>query len=400
MTETIALFEVRLTDAQMPGEKIAALNALAWQLRGTDPHRVLSLGEEAARMARTDKDDSALAAALCLVGVGMCLLSRHQEAREALADSLPLSRRLGDLTTEARCLHYIGAVHYLLSEHTEAIENVMASLQIREELEDWEGLGVGFNMLGNIQFALCDYGQALEWYQCGLEARERAGDQQGVAASLGNLGNVYSERGDFAEAVGFHERALDQAVRIGSTALEISGLCSLGGSYVDLGRYEEGIAVCRRSVTLGRTLDDWGKVGVTLTSMGYALGKTRRRQEALDCYAEALKISRAAQNRKVAAHSLFSIGEIFLDQGRLDEARAHLVQAFTLAQRLYRKSIGRLKSRQQGHQTCLRRFRGRVYEGRLCAFAAAVLTAPAYFLYSFSGHRRTTNGVSGSPGAV
>ena len=101
-----------------------------------------------------------------------------------------------------------------------------------------------------------------------------------------------AERGDLTEALHFHQRSLDQSVRIGSTALEISSLCNLGGDYVDLGRYEEGIAVCRRSVALGETLEDWEKVAVALTSMGTAYANTSRPAEALESHARALAIAR------------------------------------------------------------------------------------------------------------
>ncbi|MGI4791180.1 MAG: diguanylate cyclase [Janthinobacterium lividum] len=332
IAETIATLETRLMDAVGSTEKDKALKELVWELRAVDPQRALSLSEDAVTDARAAGNRPSLALSLCLVGICMTVLSRHEEAREALDESLPLSRHLADLHTEALCLHYIGTIHYFLAEHSDAIENVMASLQIREDQQDWEGLGAGFNILGNVQFALCDYGLALDWYKRSLEARERAGDQQGVAASLGNLGNVYAERGDLTEALHFHQRSLDQSVRIGNTALEISSLCNLGGDYVDLGRYEEGIEACRRSIMLGETLEDWEKVTVALTSMGYAYGKTQRQSEALGCYARALEIARSVQNQKLAAHTLFSTGEILGSQGKLEEARGRLSEAFALAQ--------------------------------------------------------------------
>jgi len=332
VAETITVLEARLAEAETDSEKVKALNALVWELRAVNPHRALSLSEEAAGLARALTDQSGLAASLCLVGVCASLLSRHQEAREALKEGLALSRRQRDLGTEARCLHYIGVVHYYLAEHAEAIENVMAALQIRENQQDWEGLGTGFNMLGNIQFCLSDYGQALDWYQRSLEAREQAGDQIGIAMSLGNIGNVYSTRGDFAEALSFHQRSLDQSVRIGDTASVVCTLCNLGGDHVDMGRYEEAIEACRRSVALGETLEDWKQVSVALTNMGYALGKTGRQAEALECYVRALKVARSVQNHQTAAYSLLSIGEMLLRQGSLDEARRHLAEAAALAQ--------------------------------------------------------------------
>ena len=332
IAETITTLEARLDAAATVPEKVKALNALVWEMRTENPQRALCLSQEAVSLAREAEDMPGLAPSLCLLGICASLLSMHQEAHQALAEGLALSRRTGDRCTEARCLHFIGVVHYFLAENGDAAENIMASLRIREEQEDWEGMGAGFNILGNIRFALCDYGQALEWYARSLEARERAGDQTGIAASLGNIGNVYSERGDLAEALSFHQRSLDQSVRIGNTALEISSLCNLGGDYVDLGRYEEGLETCRRSVELGETLEDWEKVAVALTSMGFAYTKTGRQAEALKCHGRALEIARSVQNWKAAAHALCSIGNILTEQGALTEARGHLAEAAALAE--------------------------------------------------------------------
>ena len=331
MQELIATNEARLAEAVTDAEKISALDQLVWALRTVEPIRALALSVEAVALARAQPDQPALAPSLCLTGVCAVILSHHEEAREALNESLILSRRVGDRATEGRCLHYLGIIHNALAEQTAAIENVKAALHIFETLNDLESLGAAYNMLGNIQFSLCDYSGALDWYSRGLEAREAAGDQIGIAGSLGNIGNVYGERGDLADALVFHQRGLEQAIRIGSTALEISSLCNLGGDYVDLGRYEEGITVCRRSVELGETLEDWEKVAVALTSMGFAYAKTERRTEALDSYTRALEISRANQLQKAEAHSLFSIGEILLSLGSLTEARERAAESAALA---------------------------------------------------------------------
>jgi len=331
MQEKIVLSETRLLEAVTDTERIEALNALAWALRSVEPVRGLALSEEAVRLARGLDAPAGLAPSLCQTGVCLAILSRHEEARAALEESLAISLSLGDRATEARCRHFHGFLHYALTENTEAIEDITAAQQIFEELQDLENLGSAYNMLGNIQFSLCDYSGALDWYGRGLEAREQAGDQVGVAGSLGNIGNVYGERGDLADALVFHQRGLDQAVRIGSTALEISSLCNIGGDYVDLGRYEEGIAVCRRSVALGEALEDWEKVAVALTSMAFAYGKTDRQPEALDCYARALEIARANQLQRVEAHSLFSIAEILLAQGVLIQARERAAESAALA---------------------------------------------------------------------
>ena len=310
---------------------IETLIAAAWDLRSKDPQRALATATEAVQLARGCAGTATYAAARCMQGVCASILSRYEEAHEALTESLEISRQCGDLDTESRCLHYLGIIHYNLAEYADAGEKVRASLQIREDREDWEGLGAGFNVLGNIQYNLCDYAQALDWYVRGLQARERASDQFGVMGSLCNIGNVYAERGEHLEALRYHQRALDQATRLENPSYEMISLSAIGSDYADLGRYDEGIAVCRRAITLGETLESWNQVGAALTSLGFAYNKTRRRTEALDAYTQALALARTVQDGKVEAHALYAMGDILADAGELTEARAKLAEASALA---------------------------------------------------------------------
>ena len=313
-------------------EKIRALTASAWEMRSQNPQQALAISAEAVALARSGDYPADLAPALCMHGICASMVSRHEDARDALEESLILSRKIGDPDTEARGLHYLGIVDYCFAEYAEAEEKVTASLLIREDRQDWAGVGAGYNVLGNIHYNQCDYAQALGWYVRGRDARERAGDAYGVIGSLCNIGNVYSERGEYAEALCYHQRALDGADRLEDPSLQMISLGAVGGDYVDLGRYDDGIAVCRRAVTLGETLESWHQVGAALTSLGFACNKTGRRAEALEVYARALEVARSVEDRKVEAHSLYSLGDLLVHAGELTQARARLAEASALAQ--------------------------------------------------------------------
>lgn len=313
-------------------EKIRALTAAAWEMRSQNPQQALAVSLEAVALARSGEHGACLAPALCMHGICASMVSRHEDARSALAESLVLSRRLGDPDTEARCLHYLGHVHYCFAEYAEAEEKVTASLLIRADRQDKEGVGASCNVLGNIRYNQCDYAQALDWYVRALDAREQAGDAAGAIGSLCNIGNVYAERGEHSEALRYHQRALDGADRLENPSLQMVSLGAVGGDYVDLGRYDDGIAVCRRTVALGEMLESWHQVGAALTSLGFAYNKTGRQTEALAVYARALDIARSVEDQKVEAHSLYSLGEILVHAGAPAEARARLAEASALAQ--------------------------------------------------------------------
>ncbi len=331
MQNTIAALEARLAAATSGQDRLAALNALAWSLRGVDPHRAYTLCAESVKTARECGDPAALAVGLGMSAACAIILGQYEDAAAALDEGLPLSRSVGNLAAEAHCLHSLGALHYTRAEHAGATEKTMEALQIREDLEDWEGVGAGYNLLGNIQFALCEYGQALDWYTRSLEVRERAGDLYGIGVSLDNIGNIYGERGEFLEAAKYHQRGLDHAVRIGSPVLEVKLLCNLGSDYADLGRHEEGIEIGRRTIARATAMENWYTVAFALTNVAHSLAKTSRQAEAVDCYTRAIETAQMIGDRKVEAHARYSIGDLLANDGKLDDARRFLADSFVLA---------------------------------------------------------------------
>ncbi len=333
MLDTITLLKAHVADAGTEAEKAVALNALVWELRSVDPRSALPLSQEAVALARQKgAPASLLAPSLCLLGVSAVMLSRHQEAREALDEGLALSRSVGDRFTEARCLHYIGIIQYCLLEHAEAAASVNAAVDIRQALDDWEGLGASFNILGNIQLGLSDYGQALDWYVQGLEMRTRAGDALGAAGSLNNIGIVYLEMEEYTQAADFHQRGLSQSLLIGNPASEAISLCNLSHDFLGLRRYAEALDYGRRAAALAERLEDWERVIAAHFSCGYACTHTARREEALEYFHLGLKIARAIHSQSLTADALQAIGKTLTESGFLREARAHLAEAAVLAE--------------------------------------------------------------------
>ncbi len=332
MLDTITLLKAQVADAGTEAEKVAALNALVWELRSVDPRLALALSQEAVGLARQMAPASLLASSLSLLGVSAVMLSRHQEARAALDEGLALSRGLGDRFTEARCLHYIGITQYCLLEQAKAASSVTAAINIRQELNDWEGLGASFNILGNIHLELSDYQQALDWYVQGLEMRTRAGDALGIAGSLNNIGVVYLEMENYAQAADFHQRGLSQSLLIGNPASEAISLCNLSHDLLGLRRYAEALDYGRRAAALAERLEDWERVIAAHLSCGHACARTAKRDEALECFHLGLKIAKSIQSQSLTASALQAIGKVLTEGGLLGKARAHLAEATVLAE--------------------------------------------------------------------
>ncbi len=326
--------EAQLAEADTDAERLAALNALVWEVRTVDRRRALALSEEAVCQARALGDPASLAASLCLRGVCAGLLSRHRESAQFLEEALTLSRTVGDPHTEARCLKYLGRVQFCLADYGSALETVAASLQIHEALNDDAGRGGCFSLMGLIHFHLCDYAQALDWHTQGMAVREAAGDEFGVAESLSNIGIVYLELEDYARARECHTRSLTYARRAGRPRLEMLSLCNLSSGYVSLSRFAEAGDAAGQAIALAESLDIKETLGAALQNLGHAHAGLGQPGEALDCFRRALRAAHAIEDQECAVKVLCARGALQAAVGDLAQARASLVEAATRAQSL------------------------------------------------------------------
>lgn len=112
------------------------------------------------------------------------------------------------------------------------------------------------------------------------------------------LRRIYSERGRLADAARISAAVVEAARKAGNRSAEGRALYDLGWARTDLERLrpypnlEDAAACMRRAVDLcDRAGDGHGK-GCALNGLARILGYQNRHAEALDCYKEALTISR------------------------------------------------------------------------------------------------------------
>lgn len=340
----------------------------------------LALGELLTVTARYDRADEHLAQAQTL---GAQVGDREAEAR-ACRWRARLSELRGDYaaafqwideglevlagqeTAEAAPLQLIaGLIHARRGEREPAWERATAAARIAERWGELAVLASASTLQGLIRWQSGDIGTAVTLYQRALDLYEQAGDLAGQAKAQNALANALFKSGRWKEADEHYGRARATFDQIGAAYNRALAENNLGGIAVNQGRLEEAAAFYQQAL---HTLEQIGASPYVRGTVHMNLGATHIRRQALSPALQHLKqaqalfeqtqsrdflpelhrhLARAAFrandvfNATMNAHealrcarelgmrgeegsALRVLGEIALQQGRTDEAEAHL----------------------------------------------------------------------------
>lgn len=292
MADPLAELETRLREAADDGTRMAALNALAWELKNADPAR----------------------------------------ASELAAEARALAERAGDTLAAALARRTAAACRFLQSDFAAVLHELPALRAAFEDLGDKANEASVLNLLGSVQGSLGDYTAALESFAASLEVATEAGDRRGEAVALGNIGHVRHELGDDEHALDYHLRSLDIKTGLQDKPGEAMSLMNIGVAYEALGDLSTALVYHLRALVLRQQLGDRRGEAMSQTVIGELYLRMGDDASALDYFEESLSIFQALGDRQWEARALRDLGDLYARQGDADAALDHLHQALSIVE--------------------------------------------------------------------
>ena len=335
MTRANAQTQAKPDERQTVISDIDKLNSLAWDLRRADTPRSLLLGEEALRHAQAVGCERGRAYSLLVLGYGAMRAADLQTALEELTVALSSFEALGDKEGSRRALNTLGIVFGQSGDYAGALKTFLTLQRLCAELGEPKSVAEALNNTGVAYFHLGDYASALEHHLRALEAFGTLPDAEGEVQALINIGMVYFERGRFEEALdAFVQAQGKNQVENGAEDDYTRALLlnHLGRTHLKLGHYERALAHNEASLALMNTLGyplDASYTQDDLAAVHVRLGSLERAEELLS---GSLKMKRSAGDTKGEAEVCLHLGELYLDQGRLEPALNTLHKGLACAQ--------------------------------------------------------------------
>ncbi len=318
------------------------------------------------------------------------------EVAEFYERALLAGRRLPELDRAE-----VAAVHESLGDarnSTGDYQGAAAAYRTARRIVDRDTVGAArlSLKLAQVQGWLESYSNALRWITRGLRLLE---GEVGPAALrqraelLSWYGRFCQEEGHHARAIAWCTRAVEDAEAAGDKEVLAESLRTIDWARLELGQLDEPVNL-ERALTLFEETDNLTGQGSTLNGLGIVAYFRGEWDRAAELYERSRIIDRRTGNAVNDAFMVFNIGEIYLDQGRLDLADEQM-QAVSRTWRAagYRSGVAAVK----GKQARVATGRGRFEEAlRLFAEATDEFRAIGSHAEAFEEQARTAECLAAS----
>ena len=282
--------------------------------------KALDCYEKALKIHREIGNRKGEAADLTNLGVLHFNLANYPKALECYQEALKIHKEIGNRKGQANVLTNIGLIHFNLADYPEALEKYEQALEIYREIGNRKGEADVLTNTGSVYWGLADYPEAFEHYEQALKICREIGDRKGEANVLTNVGVVYDDLASYPRALKCYEQALKTHRGIGDRKGEANVLTNVGLVYFNLGDYPKAIKYYEQALEIDREIDDQKGEAADLANIGVAYRNLGDYPGALQYYEKVLEI-----HKKIGLPTGIeeaNIGDIYLEQGRLEEAFA------------------------------------------------------------------------------
>lgn len=296
---SVGALELQLQSVISNPSKVDVLNALAWEIRHSDPRRALTLAEEAYALSTSERYAKGIAYSLRNKGAFSAMLSRYSEA---------------------------------LTFSLEAVERFA-------EMNNLEGKASAFNTLGVVYTDLSDYEKALHYYDEALKLFEEIGDKHGEVTTIMNIGSIYQELGDYNQALGYFLESLSISHVLNSHNIESNALCHIGEVYAAMQKPKQALEYFKKGLAMAQSADLRRAETLILLNLGKTYIALGDPENALSFMMQAIQFSRELGDRRIEAESLSCVGALYRGLNDLKKAEQRFLQALGIAKEIGAKDL-------------------------------------------------------------
>lgn len=271
-----------------------------------------------------------------LLGLGRMLVTnrRPSEAVPILHQAVDAGEFEDDLETLGMIHSILGVAYRDLNEHDLAIEELGKSLEYRRAAEDSRGIAATLTNLARVHMYLGHLHEAEELLNESLTIAREAGNSTMESYALVNLGAMHEQSGDLRSALANYSDSLEiEWDRREHTEL-VYRLNFIGHIYVLLGKYADATVYLEQAkVHIEASNDPRGRAHNL-----YYFGKLHRAKgnynNAVENFLASIPLFQTTGNLDVVANVHYELAGLYLDQGRLDDARTSVTETLASSEEL------------------------------------------------------------------
>ncbi len=232
-------------------------------------------------------------------------------------------------TARVDILNELGELLFKL-EPDRAKEYLQEALEISTAEQYHSGIGNSYQWLAVLHANAGDLEESLSLRYKGLEAREKAGEQQAIGNSYHQLSSVHWLLGNLDEAHKYANLALETAA---PDNYNLQGLAhiDLGNYYYQLENYESVLEHYFKAAKYHRLSGNLNGQGITLYNIGIIYKNLGKLELANTNFLDAHEVFEESDQVQEAAHSKAMIAGVYIELNELEQAEKTLQSAYDTA---------------------------------------------------------------------
>src|SRR5262249_23985308 len=234
--------------------------------------------------------------------------------------ALSLAEQVDNPEQKASSLQGIGITYGLLNKPQDALAKYQESLAIRRQINDQSGIAGSLYQIGQLQAQLGSPEAAKKSFQESLQIDQKIGDKAGMGRTFLDLGNVYDDGGDHDTALTNYKQSLQIQRETNNEYLQGIALNNIGSVYFEKAQYEDAQTYFQQALQLWEKAHDAGQIVESVHNVAEWQAKLGQYESSVKQYLRALELRRIGNDTRGAAIESYSLGAIFVLQGRYGAA--------------------------------------------------------------------------------
>lgn len=238
----------------------------------------------------------------------------RENAKKQYEHSLLLCEQVGDMKTKMSSLNGLGILYTQLNDHKKAMSCYEQALELAQKNNDASAQSALLGTLGDMHDRLGNYAMAIDYLQKSLKINERIGNAYNLTYIYQNLGGVYLNLSEYEKALDYYKKSLLNAINTGNTLLEPVQYNRMAACYMYMKKYEEAIINIEKCIEIHKQLGNVAQANSALLTLGSIYNELGRKVDAYHCYQEALKATKASDDKSNTAVILLDIGIFYANE--------------------------------------------------------------------------------------
>ncbi|HEY0764140.1 MAG TPA: tetratricopeptide repeat protein [Pyrinomonadaceae bacterium] len=255
--------------------------------------RALELYHRSLALEQKLNDPTGIATRLQNIGHVHRARGDYASALEAYFKSLSIAEPLPNKPTVATTLGSIGLLRAMQGDNTQAVDYFKRSLDAYQVSGDEVGMSRMLSYIGNARFAQGQYDLALEAYQKSRELHEKRDDKLNRAHVLLAIGAAYRAQQKYPLALQNFNDALAFYTAVARKGDMADALSRLAATYREQGDNVRALEFAQNAARTAREAEVFSIAAYALTEAGKAQRALGHKIEALNAFAEAIKVQRS-----------------------------------------------------------------------------------------------------------